>query len=94
MPACIICGRDAGQGSESFTLTEEEVAALKAVGEKPHEAYVYCKACLRVMKDPEAGPQFLKGFWLSKLRAAGVPNADRLAQKLYEFLRSKTKKLS
>lgn len=86
---CVVCHTQSTQGT-TFTLTPEERQAIPGAPETVH----YCKACLRVMKDREAGAQLLKGAYEMKLRELGVPRATEIAEQFHvKLLRATTKKM-
>ena len=63
-------------------LTSEERSAIP----QAPEIVFYCLACLRVMRDKEAGAQLLKGLYEMQLRQLGVPGAQERAQLFYDRL--------
>lgn len=72
-------------------LTTDEIAfALINTASEPPEQFVYCKPCFRILQDPLAGAELLKGSFLFNLREAGVPNADELADRYFKMLIKKT----
>lgn len=84
---CCACGKEAkGKGAKTFQLRPEELLAIKSLGQEPLTEYAYCGPCMRVMTNRDAGASFLKGVLLTRLRASGVANADRIAQRFHEFL--------
>lgn len=72
-PLCCVCHKP--HEGTTFVLTPEERLASPKAPESIH----YCKACLRVMQDREAGANLLKGFYEMHLRELGVPNARAAA---------------
>lgn len=56
----------------------------------------YCRPCYSVLSNKEQGAQLIKGTLQVNLIAAGVPNAERIAQRMYEMLikRSASKPVS
>jgi hypothetical protein len=90
---CVMCGRPIGKKGVTYELTEKERQLLKVLlqeGTNPS----YCRACDAIMHDPEQAAQFFKGYWLTKFRAAGVPQvvAEQRAKKAYDFFLQKALK--
>lgn len=90
---CCVCGRKNLMESERkfLKLSTDEIAfALINTVTEPPEQYVYCKPCFRLLQDPLAGAELLKGSFLFNLREAGVPNADDLADRYFKMLIKKS----
>ncbi len=86
---CCVCGREFEGGGKSFELT----AAEKAVLPDPPDEVHYCGPCLKVMEDPVAGAELLKGMHEMKLRELGVEQADQRAEAFRAKLVKTAKKL-
>jgi hypothetical protein len=82
MPRCCVCTHDR-EGGETFTLTEEEKAAI---GPSAEDEVYYCKPCLKVMQSREGGAQLLRGVYEMRLREIGVARSEVLAEQLYNKL--------
>jgi hypothetical protein len=90
---CCVCGRERDEETcVTIVLTPNEKKHLESAGETSVESLSYCRPCYRTLSDREAGAQLMKGVVQFRLRAAGVPNAEQLAQRFYEFLISKSGK--
>lgn len=76
--ACCICRQT--KTGQAFILTPEEREAL---GPQAPEEVFYCSACLKVMRDREAGAQLLKGLYEMRLREIGVADPSEAAYRLY-----------
>lgn len=90
---CCVCGRENLMESERklLKLTTEELAfAIVNTASEPPEHYAYCKPCFRILQNPLAGAELLKGSFLFNLREAGVPNADELADRYFKMLIKRT----
>ncbi len=89
---CCVCSKERPEAScVVLRLTEDEKAAVQAMGHEPTETYVYCRPCFRVLSNPEQGAQLIRGVFQHTLKAEGVPNHELLARKYYEFLISKAR---
>lgn len=87
---CCMCGKPFLSG-KAFQLTAEEMSAIGPTS--PTEIH-YCDACLNVAENLQQGAQILKGQYERNLRAAGVPNARKLADEFHKkLISSATKKL-
>lgn len=87
---CCMCKQPFPSG-KTFQLTAEEMAAI---GPKSPTEVHYCNQCLNVAENLQNGAQILKGQYERNLRAAGVPNAKKLAEEFHKkLLASATKKL-
>ena len=82
---CCVCQKPFEEGGKVFTLTAAE---KKAIGKNASDEVAYCSACIKVMEDPHAGAQLLKGMYEMQLREAGVPESSlqRLASRFYKIL--------
>jgi len=87
MPECVVCSKDRDKGT-TYQLTPEEKQAL---GAHSVDEVFYCDPCHKLMQDPTAGAQFLKGMYEMTLRQFGVGEAEKLAQDFHTLLRT-TKK--
>ena len=89
---CVICNKPIGEDGKTFTLTEEESRLIYPDGSGQSEVS-YCKSCLRVMQDREAGASLLKGLYEMELRKLGVTNAKLLSERfLAKLLKATAKK--
>ena len=79
---CCICQKSFQQG-KTFILTAEE---KESIGERAPDEVNYCLACLKIVEDPELGPQLLTGLYEMQLREHGVNNAYELAQVFHKVL--------
>jgi len=84
---CGVCGKKDLSKQEVIVLhlTEAEKALARKSGKAPDE-YVYCKPCHRILQTPLAGAELIKGTLVVNLKAAGVPNAEEMADKYFRFL--------
>lgn len=88
---CCLCGRKRDESScEVFKTSMEEKDSLRKMGEDPKDSYAYCRACSRMMGDPERALNLMKGVVQVRLQRAGVPNAEKLAENFVAKLRSRT----
>lgn len=85
MPECVVCSRNKDDGT-TYQLTREERLAL---GEHAVDEVFYCTPCHKLMQDPTAGAQLLKGMYEMTLRQFGVGGAEKLAQEFHTILRKK-----
>jgi hypothetical protein len=84
---CGICRRDRNQEDmKHIVLTTEERAFVKRAQGVDATEYWYCKPCFSVLSDREQGAQLIKGTLQVNLAAAGNPNAQKIAQKMYDRL--------
>lgn len=86
---CGVCGRSGLLESErkAIKLTEDEQKfVLASTGEDPPDEYIYCKPCMRLLQNRLSGAELLKGNFLINLREAGVPNADKVADRYFKWL--------
>ncbi len=85
-PTCIMCGRTVGPKAATYELKEAEKHIMRVLLQDD-QPVVYCRACDGLSKDPKAFAEFMKGFWLTLMRARGVPItvAERYAQKVHDF---------
>jgi hypothetical protein len=91
---CCICGVEVGPAtSKVIVLTATERATILKLGQDPPTEYVYCRPCMSILSNRERGAQLQKGVFQARLRASGVAaeEAERRAQKLYEFLVAQAK---
>lgn len=92
---CIVCGRERARSeAEIMVLTEQEKAQIRKVGQTPQEEVAYCRPCHRIMTDPQSALDLIKGTLILRLRAAGVQNAEQVAEKYRVALLAKTKRSS
>lgn len=59
---------------------------LREQGKEVLDEYPYCKPCWKVISDPIAGPNLMKGLAQTHLRRLGVSNAEELAEKYHTGL--------
>lgn len=90
---CCLCRRDRPESAlRHICLTAEERAfTLAQQGVETTDLW-YCRPCYQVLSDREQGAALIRGTLLVNLRAAGVPNAEKVAQKVYERLLAKATK--
>jgi len=89
---CTICGRTRERSdAEIITLKPEELAEFERLGQKVPTEFAYCKPCRRLMSDPNAAPQFMKGLAQVRLQQLGAVNAEQVAEKFKNTLISKMK---
>jgi len=82
---CCNCQRERAV-FKTIDLTEAEQASVaRLTGEPAPDKYDYCKACWTVISDPVQGAQLLKGLLQANLTRRGVPNAERIASKYFDF---------
>ena len=86
MVACGICGKaKARSGCKIIKPTLQEQKELNRVGDDRKE-FIYCKPCWRILSDPLTGPSLGKGIIETRLRQAGVPNAEQVAKSFHKKL--------
>jgi hypothetical protein len=85
-PRCCICGRPVGEKAVTYELTEREKHVMRVLLQDDGPV-VYCRACDQLSKSPKAFAEFMKGLLLSRMRAAGVPDAlaEARAKRQYDF---------
>lgn len=90
---CCVCGaaREREQ-CEIIQPSPDQKAAIVQMGQVPAVEYVYCKPCSNLLKDKEKGASLMRGLIATRLRMAGNPRAEYVAQKTYEFLIAKAAK--
>lgn len=61
---------------------------------KPRTRLVYCRPCYRLLSNQKTATEMMAGMVEAKMRAAGVPDAERIAMRFKTNLiaKSKTKK--
>jgi hypothetical protein len=69
-----------------YQTTPAEKEAIQKVGQTPADEYVYCRPCANLLRDKEKGAALMRGLVAARLRVAGDPRADAIAQKMYDFL--------
>ena len=85
-PSCCVCGGLAtGKAARHIRLNESEKETIRKTGQTPPDEFVYCRACMAILSNPETGAQLMKGVLQTKLRAAGVADAEKRAQMFYNF---------
>ncbi len=90
---CCVCNFERDDAAcITITLTEDEKAAIREMGQTPENAYVYCRPCFRILSNPEQGAQLIRGVFQQELQAEGMRNAEALASRYYNFLISKVRK--
>lgn len=90
---CLVCGASRIKKTcHIIKLTVEERQALRQRGEEPLDEYIYCKPCWKLISDPVAGPNLLKGLAQAHMRRLGVSNAEEIAQKFHSKLIQTQKK--
>jgi len=87
---CCVCSAD--RECVVLTLTDDEKAAIRAMGQTPQETLAYCRPCFRLLSNPEQGAQLIRGTFQVGLQNAGIANAEKLARRYYDFLLSKAKR--
>jgi hypothetical protein len=94
---CVNCGRDRPEADcSTLVLTEDERNVIRSLtGDAPVQL-VFCKPCYRVITDREMGARLISGQLEARLRIAGNPKAQQIAETLYKFLidKSKSKQVS
>jgi hypothetical protein len=75
----------------TITLTPAELAEFERMGQKVSPEFTYCKPCHRMMSDPNAAPQLMKGLAQVRLQQMGAGNAEKAAEKFKNALISKMK---
>lgn len=87
MGDCCVCSRAVGMSGARLELTASEKEFVTNTTREPApDYYLYCKPCLRLLMDRQAGAQLQKGVLQASLRGNGVPNAERIASKYHDFL--------
>lgn len=91
---CINCARErAPTAGKVIELTEEDRRLIRmTTGEESPTEYFYCNACYRIVTDREMGARMISGQLEIRLRAAGNPNAQQIAETFYKFLIEKSTK--
>lgn len=90
---CVVCDRKRSrEDAVVLTLTEAEKASLRAAGKSAPDEIAYCRPCDRLMRDQGTALDLMKGMMVMRLRALGVNNADKLAEKFKNQLLAKSKK--
>lgn len=83
--SCAVCGRERDEATMTcFVPTDKEKAALKDMGEEaPLDAYHYCRACVRILSNPNTAIPLMKGVIQFKARSVGVDlnNAEAIAER-------------
>jgi hypothetical protein len=92
-PNCVVCGRPVGAKGVTYSLSEKERHVMRVLLTDDGDVH-YCRACDHLSKDPKAFAEFMRGLWLTKMRAAGVPLAiaEPRAQKIHDLLLAKALK--
>jgi hypothetical protein len=92
-PTCVMCERPVGAKGVTYKLTERERHIMQVLLTDDGDVH-YCRACDHLSKDPKAFAEFMRGYWLTKMRAAGVPLpiAEQRAQKAHDTLLAKALK--
>jgi hypothetical protein len=91
---CCLCGKIKDRlNCVVLTTTEDEMAAIRQVGQEPSAEYIYCRPCYRLATDRERAARFMQGIVQMKLRARGNPKAEAMGNKMYEMLIDKSKKV-
>lgn len=83
-----------GESLTSFETTPEERATMKRMGEtEPREVYSYCRACIRLLANPEKAHNFMKGLVEFQARASGFDEsaATRAAGEFAKKLKDQKK---
>lgn len=87
---CGVCGRENLLESErkilKLTQEEQDFAYINTGGQNPSKDFVYCKPCYRLLQNPLAGAELMRGTLLANLRASGVPDPERVADAYYKWL--------
>jgi hypothetical protein len=90
---CVVCGRKRSrEDAVVLTLTEAEKASLRTAEKSAPDEIVYCRPCDRLMNDQRTALDLMKGMMVLRLRALGVNNADKIAEKFKNQLLAKSKK--
>lgn len=85
---CAVCVRLRDEENcEGFKPTErEKLLLLKSGAKSIQPIYYYCRPCMRILRDPEAGKQILGGVVQSYARAMGAVNSEEFAERFKERL--------
>jgi len=87
---CCMCGEIFFFG-EVLYLTDAELASI---GPDTEREVPYCSDCLKAMRNVHQGANILGGVFERKLRAAGVPGAEDVADNFKQRLvQAATRKL-
>ncbi len=89
---CVNCSRERPESTGTvIQLTDEERGLIRKMsGDEPPTSYFYCKTCYRIITDREMGARMISGQLEIRLRAAGNPTAQEIAEKLYKLLIDKS----
>jgi len=90
---CCVCG--AAREREQCDIIQPspaQKAAIVEMGQVPAAEYIYCKPCSNLLKNKEQGAALIRGITATRLRMAGNPRAEYIAQKTYEYLIAKATK--
>jgi hypothetical protein len=89
---CEVCGRDRAedQGVRLALTAEDRRLISNSTGQPAPAEYFYCKPCYGVLTDREQGARLISGQIESRLRLAGHPKAQQIAEKVYTFLIEKS----
>ena len=79
---CCLC-KKAFLDGKTYELTELE---REAIGPEATSVVHYCAQCLKVAENLQSGAQILKGLYEKALRARGVENAGKLAERYHKML--------
>jgi hypothetical protein len=86
---CCVCHRDK-EAFQTLTLTsEEKLLVASATGKPAPDTTTYCKACWKIVTSKVQGSQLYKGMLQLYLRAAGVSQAERIADAVQARMVSK-----
>lgn len=92
---CAVCnGEFEARQCEHLPLDAADRAAIqRAEGVAPQALYC-CKPCWRLLKDPAAASQLMKGVFQQSLQLAGVPSheAEKQAERYHAELVKRTQK--
>jgi len=93
-PTCVVCNQPVDiDHCQRLPLNNEERSVIQAVeGVAPQELYC-CHPCWRVLQDPNAASQLMKGIYQQSAQLAGVPSheAERQADVYHARLLERTK---
>lgn len=89
---CSNCGRERSESAGSvLKLSEDEQAHIaKLTGAPSPIELFYCKPCYRIVTDREMGARLISGQIEVRLRLAGHPRAQQIAESFYRLLIEKS----
>jgi len=92
---CIVCRRQRNRTeSEVLVLTDLEKTHLQKLGHEVVNEVAYCRPCYRLMTDQQSAVDLMTGMYSMRLRAMGVPNANKISEEFKKGLLAKSKRSS